>query len=52
VRVADFIKGCAAFIGQTVGGKFKPLGTAFFVGYPVMDGACQYLVTAQHNEQN
>ena len=48
MRVADFITKCTIFVGQTVKGKFKPLGTAFFVGYPIRDGACQYLVTAQH----
>jgi hypothetical protein len=48
LRVADFMTKCAIFIGHTRDGEFRPLGTAFFVGYPLKDGACQYLVTAQH----
>jgi hypothetical protein len=36
------------FLGETIEGEFRPVGTAFLVGYPFKDGACQYLVTAQH----
>jgi hypothetical protein len=48
MRVADFIQKCSMFIGETEDGEFKPIGTAFLVGYPFKDGAFQYLVTAQH----
>ena len=48
MRVADVVQKCSVFIGQSVRGEFRALGTAFFVGYPHKDGAFQYLVTAQH----
>jgi hypothetical protein len=48
MRVADLITKCTVFVGQTVKGKFKPLGTAFFVGYPIRDDDYQYLVTSEH----
>jgi hypothetical protein len=48
MRVADYVQDCAVFIGKVNNGRFTPLGTAFFVGYPFKDGAFQYLVTALH----
>ena len=48
LRVNDFIAKCAVFVGRTTNDEFKLLGRAFFVSYPMKEGACQYMVTAQH----
>jgi hypothetical protein len=48
MRINDVITKCAVFVGEIAGDAFVPIATGFFVGYPVEDGVCQYLVTAQH----